>query len=271
MEKIEISAADGARAEVYPHGAHVTSWRLASGEERLFLSDKSAFEPGVAIRGGIPVIFPQFASLGPLLKHGFARIVEWETIRTGRTSSGKGEAQLRLTSSPTTREIWPHDFEATVVVSIAGMSLSVALSVINRGAPGLTFTAALHTYLAVDDVRDVTISGLGGLTYRDSESGGNAARQAEAELRVSGKLDRIYFDVPGALEVRDRLRRTRVAMSGFPDAVIWNPGPDGGAALPDLEPGGWRRMICVESAVIGRPVTLAAGERWTGLQTITAL
>jgi glucose-6-phosphate 1-epimerase len=271
VERVEVAATDGARAEAYAHGAHVVSWRPASGEERLFLSARSAFETGVAIRGGIPVIFPQFASLGPLLKHGFARIMDWETVRCGRTTSGKGEAHFRLTSSPVTRELWPHDFEATVVASVGGMSLTVALSVLNRGESGFSFTAALHTYLLVDDVRDVTISGLGGAAYRDSAAGGGEGRQTEPDLRVAGELDRIYFDVAGSIEVRDRVRRTRVAMSGFTDAVLWNPGADRAAALADLEPGGWLRMLCVEAAAIGQPVTLGPGERWTGQSTLTAL
>jgi glucose-6-phosphate 1-epimerase len=271
VERVEIVAADGARAEAYAHGAHVVAWRPASGEERLYLSGSSAFETGVAIRGGIPVIFPQFASLGPLLKHGFARIMEWETVRCGRTTSGKGEAQFRLTSSPVTREIWPHDFEATLVASVGGMSLTVALSILNRGGAALSFTAALHTYLLVDDVRDATITGLAAAAYRDSAAGGTEERQPEPELRVTGELDRIYFDVPSPIEVRDRVRRTRVAMSGFTDAVVWNPGAERAAGLADLEPGGWLRMLCVESAAIGKPVTLGAGERWTGQSTLTAL
>lgn len=271
MEKLEISAVDGAHAEVYRHGAHVTSWRPASGEERLFLSEKSAFEPGVAIRGGIPVIFPQFASLGPLLKHGFARIMEWEAVRSGRTTSGRAEVQLRLTSSEWTRELWPHDFEATLVVSVGGMSLNVALSILNRDEVALSFTAALHSYLLVDDVREVTIGGLSDLAYRDSAGGGKDARQQESELRLTPEVDRIYFDVPGPIDVRDAKRRTRLSMSGFTDAVIWNPGPQRAAALADLEPGGWIRMLCVEAAVIKQPVTLEPAERWTGQQTIAAL
>jgi glucose-6-phosphate 1-epimerase len=217
------------------------------------------------------VIFPQFASLGPMLKHGFARIMEWETVRTGRTTSGKAEAQFRLTSSPVTRELWPHDFEATVVATVGGMSLTVALSVLNRGDSALSFTAALHTYLLVDDVREVTVSGLADVAYRDSAAGGSEARQTDAELRVSAELDRIYFDVPGPIEVRDRQRRTRVSMAGFTDAVIWNPGRERAAALADLEPGGWLRMLCVESAVIAQPVTLGPAERWTGQGMLTAL
>jgi glucose-6-phosphate 1-epimerase len=60
-------------------------------------------------------------------------------------------------------------------------------------------------------------------------------------------------------------------MTGFADAVLWNPGAERASTLGDLEAGGWLRMLCVEAAVIGKPVTLAPGERWTGQQRLLAL
>jgi hypothetical protein len=76
---------DGARAEIYPHGTHVTSWVPAGGSERLFLSPASEFRPGAPIRGGVPVVFPQFSGLGSLPKHGFVRLLSWEMtlVETG--------------------------------------------------------------------------------------------------------------------------------------------------------------------------------------------
>jgi glucose-6-phosphate 1-epimerase len=270
MEKIEIVAADGACVQAYTQGAHVTSWKPASGEERLFLSARSAYEPGVTIRGGVPVVFPQFSSQGPLLKHGFARIMEWECVRAGRTSTGKGEAQFRLTSSPHTREIWDHAFDASVVVTVGGMSMTIALSVLNIDRSAFSFTAALHTYLLVEDVRGAAVLGLEGMSYRDAAAGGIDARQGETELRVAGELDRIYYDVTAPLEVRDAVRSTRISMAGFTDVVVWNPGAERAAALTDMEPGGWLRMLCVEAAVVGKPVQLEPEQRWTGQQTFVA-
>ena len=43
-----------------------------------------------------------------------------------------------------------------------------------------------------------------------------------------------------------------------------------GAALPDMEPGGERRMVCVEAAAVQQPVTVAAGARWSGTQRFRA-
>jgi len=274
MERGEVAARDGACVALYTHGAHATSWKPASGEERLFLSSRSAFAPNAAIRGGVPIIFPQFASMGPLPKHGFARTREWALTRAGRARKGQAEAQLSLTANDETRAQWNHRFEATFVVTVDGMSLSLALSVLNEDRVPFQFTTALHTYLLVDDVRDASLRGLEGVRYRDAAAGGVEGQQKEAPLATGpggGELDRIYFEVPEPLEIRDAVRRTRVSMAGFTDVVVWNPGESRASALPDLEPGGWLRMLCVEAAAIGTPVRLEPGERWTGRQTLTAL
>jgi glucose-6-phosphate 1-epimerase len=271
MEKVEVAAADGAHLEAYRHGAQVTSWKPASGEERLFLSARSSLAPNAAIRGGIPVIFPQFGAMGPLPKHGFARVIEWDNVRAGRARTGKGETRFRLTATERTRSIWDHAFEASVVVTVQGMSLTIALSVANVDTASFDFTSALHTYLLVDDVRETTVLGLEDSAFRDSAAGGRNGRQEEVALRIAGEMDRIYLNVQQPLEVRDERRRTRVTMAGFTDVVVWNPGAERAAGLTDLEPGGWLRMLCVEAAVIGEPVRLEPGERWTGQQTLMAL
>ena len=271
MEKLEVAAGDGACVALYTHGAHVTSWKPASGEERLFLSQRSLFTSDAAIRGGVPIIFPQFASMGPLPKHGFARVSEWEVVRAGRTSKRKGEAHLRLTATSQTRAMWDHGFSASFVVSVEGMSLTMALSVLNEDTKPFDFTAALHTYLLVDDVRSTTVLGLQATEYRDSAGGGGRKCQDDATLTLSGELDRIYYDVRSPIEVRDAVRRTRLSMTGFTDAVVWNPGAERASSLTDMEPSGWLRMLCVEAAAIGAPIHLEPNERWTGQQTLLAM
>ena len=51
---------------------------------------------------------------------------------------------------------------------------------------------------------------------------------------------------------------------------LWNPWADKGAALADLPPDGWRRMLCVEAAVAGAPLTVRPGEEWYGRQKLMA-
>ncbi len=271
LPKVVLEAADGARAEFYLHGAHVTSWRPAGDDaERMFLSARSQFEAGAAIRGGIPVCFPQFATQGPLPNHGFARVNAWELARAGREDDGSARAVLRLADSEMTRRLWPHRFVLELAVTVTGRTLDVSLAVTNTGAGEFTFTAALHTYLRVIDISKTAVRGLVGAGYRDKVLGRDDCRESAPELRIEGEIDRVYRVAPPDLEVREQDRSMALRATGFPDTVIWNPGAVRAAAIADFEPGGETRMLCVEAAAAAMPVVLAAGATRRGSQMLTA-
>ena len=191
---LNLVAADGARISVHRHGAHITSWTPVDGLERLYLSGLTDYRPTAAIRGGIPVIFPQFAAEGPLPKHGFARTASWSFVDAGPVDGGGLSVRFRLEDSDQTRAIWPQAFVAELLATIGGAQLSVSLSVRNRGTEAFTFTAALHTYLAVEDLGAVRVLGLQGLRYRDSANGSVVRLEASHEVAIEGEVDRIYFD-----------------------------------------------------------------------------
>ena len=143
---VVLTAPDGARAEIHRHGAHVTSWIPAGGVERLFLSRASAFGGDAAIRGGVPVCFPQFSGEGPLaLKHGFARRMEWNWLKS-ETRREKAAALFSLHSSPASLALWPHAFLAELQVTVGGQQMEMVLTISNIDNKPLTFTGALHTY-----------------------------------------------------------------------------------------------------------------------------
>lgn len=265
---LALRAADGAEALVTAHGAHVIGWKTPDGIERLFLSERAAFGGNAAIRGGVPVIFPQFAGEGPLPKHGFARNRPWRLIGSGTPASGPATAIFALDDDVATRAIWLHAFHAELTLQLHGPRLAVGLAVTNTGDAPIRFTAALHSYLRVDDIADARIGGLGGLRYRDSAAGGRTATEAAGSLAIAGEVDRIYFDAPAALELVEPRRRLRIESRGLADAVVWNPGEAKAAELADLHAGGWRQFVCVEAAVVGRPVELMPGAQWQGQQTL---
>ncbi|MGH8445657.1 MAG: D-hexose-6-phosphate mutarotase [Solimonas sp.] len=263
-----LRAADGAAAAICTHGAHLCSWIPRRGGERLYLSAKSQAGPGQAIRGGVPLIFPQFAAEGPLPKHGFARSQAWIPAAGGRRDDGRAYAAYTLRDSAASRAVWPHAFQAELQVELHGDEIEIALSVVNLGSEIAAFTAALHTYLRVTDIAQVRVHGLKGLHYRDSANG-NAARIEEADaVAIAGEVDRIYFHAPPQVELRDGDTRLQVHSRNFADLVVWNPGPEKAAALADLDAEGWRQMLCIEAATIAHPVRLAAGARWQAAQRL---
>lgn len=265
LPRVILAYPAGGRVEVYLHGAHVTSWTGADGEPLLFLSERSRFEPGAAIRGGIPVIFPQFADRGPLPKHGFARTMRWELAETEADLGGAATALLRLRDDESTRALWPHPFRAELFVAL-DEALTLTLRVENPGDTDFEFTTALHTYLRVGDVRRATVEGLRGVAYVDKvEDRTRKVEEADA-VAITGETDRVYEGAPDRLVVRDPAagRTLVVEKEGFPDAVVWNPWTELAHELPDLGDDEYLRMLCVESAAVATPVRLAPGGEWRG-------
>ena len=256
------------RAVVHEHGAHVTSWVPAGGDEVLFTSRRAKFDGRAAIRGGVPVIFPQFGP-GPITKHGFARTARWTLDEHGTDDDGTPIEQLTLRDDDATRATWPHAFALALVVRV-GPALTMTLRVRNTGDAPFAFTGALHTYLRVRDVERASIRGLEGVRLRDQLARGEERTEDDEPVRVAQAMDRVYLDVPGPLLVHDGAgaRTIDVAARGFGDVVVWNPWVEGARAFDDMADDEWREMLCVEAAVVARPVTMKPGASWEGEQRL---
>ena len=272
-----LASPDGARAEIALDGGHVVSWTPAGQtEDRLFVSARSTYGPGNAIRGGIPVIFPQFGPFGALKQHGFARNRRWTVMDSSNESTNESSnessarATLRLTDDAATRALWPHRFDLKLSVKVHGATLSVSLTVANSDEAPFTFTAAFHPYFAVRDAFTTHVDGLRDLHYRDALRNGACFEESAPSLAITGPLDRIYYDAPDRLVIRDAERLLHIETQGFPEAVVWNPGIEGTSSRADFTPGEEHRTLCVEAARIQHPIALAPGEAWSGTQLMRA-
>lgn len=267
---VDITHTDGASARVHLDGAQVTSWIPAgSSDDRLFVSRNAYYGAGTSIRGGIPICFPQFGVRGPLRQHGFARMHRWTVLRQSHQSDG-ARVVCVLRDSHDTRTDWPYAFKAELHVRVAAQTLTVELSVENTDTQPFEFTAALHPYFATTDAYVTKVNGLHGLTYLDALRHGEEFVEQDAQLSITGHIDRIFSDAPDLLEIVEPHRRLRIGKRGFPDAVVWNPGGDITASKPDFAAGDERHMLCVEAGAIMNPVRLAPGEHWRGSQVMTA-
>lgn len=274
FEKIQIQAPDGASAEVCKYGAHLTSWKPAGESEQIFLSPRAEFRRGVSIRGGVPIIFPQFAELGSLPKHGLLRTVTWSYMEATQDTAGRrAGVRFRVRDDAQTRALWPYSFEAEFHIEIGGRTLSMTLSLRNTDAAVFRFTAALHSYLHADDVSRVTVSGLQGLEYVDKVAGQSVHgvernSQPEEALRIAGEVDRIYLRASRPIVLADGARVLEIHKTGFDDVVVWNPGPALSTQLKDLGPEGYRTMLCIEAGAIAVPLVLEPGAEWRGSQVL---
>lgn len=270
--KLVLTAPDGARAEVYQFGSHVTSWIPAGGREQLFLSEKAVIGGSVSIRGGTPICFPQFSGLGSLPKHGIVRTSPWQLVEQG-IRDGQAFARLEFSDNETTQSLWPYPFRTSMTITLGGPKLSMQLDIFNTGESAFSFTGALHTYFHVDEISQTRLDGLGGRDYNEYAGGGvpKPSHQDLAEIQFDGgEVDRVYAGTMGPFVIREPGRALQIESAGFPDCVVWNPGPELCSRLKDMALDGYHRMLCVESAVVTQPVVLAPGQQWRGAQILTA-
>lgn len=267
LPSLTLALPCGDHLRVLLHGAHVVSW-VAGGHERLYLSPRSSFDGRVAIRGGVPVCFPQFNQRGLLPKHGFARNLPWQLEGASETGPEQARLSLRLSDSAATRAHWPQAFEASLTVELRPGSLQVALAARNTDQVPLAFTGALHTYLAVTDIAQARLEGLEGQPEWDALS--DLHGRAAGALRFAGEFDRVYGASAGPLVLREGRNQLVIEQSGtWAQTVVWNPGADKGKALADMPADGYARMLCVEAAQVMHPITLEPGAVWQGWQRLS--
>lgn len=250
---VRLQGAHGDSVTALLRGGQVISWIDSTGAERLYCSPNSPLAGPSAVRGGVPVIFPQFNERGPLTRHGFARTRAW-AVADAPAGAAHPTLVLRMQHAAAETALWAHDCVCTLTVTLLPHALDMTLQVENTGTTTLAFQAALHTYLEVGAVQRATLTGVlpqGGV------------------LSLEQPIDTVFEAVPGPLALHSPESRLALAQTGFADVVVWNPGPQ--AVLADLPAGDFARFVCVEAAAIAVPVVLAPGAQWQGSQVLQAL
>jgi glucose-6-phosphate 1-epimerase len=267
LERLTLDAVGG-MAQVFLHGAHVAHYQPRGERPVLWTSRESWYENGRPIRGGVPVCFPWFgpkAGAPDAPPHGFARIRPWALRSVTPEADGALRAVLELVSDEATRALFPHDLRVSLDV-VVGPSLSLALSVRNTGPFPFTCEEALHSYLAVSDVRRCRIAGLEGVAFVDKTAAGARRPGEAAPVVVAAETDRVYLGTEATVRVEDPgwARRIIVAKTGSRTTVVWNPWVAKAKAMPDFGDDEWPGMVCVETAnAMDDAVTLAPGESHT--------
>ena len=245
-------ATDTATAEMYLQGAHVAQWQpRGAAHPVLFMSAKSLFTPGKAIRGGVPLVFPWFADRtgglpGPA--HGFARTLPWDVVATEQRADGVA-LSFKLLPNQLTRDLGFDHFVLLYEV-VVGERLSLSLEVENVGDSPLSFEEALHAYYSVSDVRQVEVSGVGDTDYLDRAHQAVRKHQAAGAIRFAGETDQLHLNTQAAVTISDPgwKRRVVIEKRGSQSTVVWNPWMEKAARLADLGDDAWPDFVCVEPA-----------------------
>lgn len=240
-----------ATATVALQGAHLLAWQPRGQQPVIWLSQQAKFAPGKSVRGGVPVCWPWFgahAADASFPAHGFARTVPWSVVETRTLAGGATEIRFRPQETDVTRRQWPHAAPVECIITV-GTTLTIVLVTHNHDAHAVTIGQALHTYFAVSDIRQVSVSGLDGCEYLDKPAG-FARRRQTGVLRFEAETDRIYLGTNGDCAIEDPglKRRIRITSAGSRSTVVWTPWAEKAAAMGDFGDNGWTGMLCVETA-----------------------
>jgi len=248
-----------AELRVAEQGAQLLSYQRKNEPPLIWLSEEAAYQTGQSVRGGAPICWPWFGDLtrnpaavqamhlqpasAPF--HGLVRALPWQL----EDISGVDEdIKLGFSLAASSLADWPHAVTPRLDITL-GERLTLSLSSHNHGALPVALSQALHSYLAVSDIRQVSVHGLEDCPYLDTLEGWDL-RQQQGPLRFSGETDRIYQKIPAQLRVHDPLwkRQICLASSGSHSAIVWNPWIDKAQRLSQFAKDAWQRMLCIETA-----------------------
>ncbi|URE09765.1 Aldose 1-epimerase [Musa troglodytarum] len=297
IDQVVLRVPRGASAQVSLHGGQVVSWKnervknscsLAARHElwsieMIFIDSfvQAMFKPPKAMRGGIPICFPQFGNCGSLEQHGFARNKMWSIDYDPpplRNDDDKEKVSVDLLLKPSEDDLkcWPHCYEFRLRVSLATNGVLTMISrVRNINGKPFSFSFAYHTYLSVSDIRQSLP------THKRFTEQGDAVTFESEEMTLHIRnlihvlatlVDRIYLGSPNVIAVLDheKKRTFLIKKKGLPDVVVWNPWEKKSKSITDLGDE-YKQMVCVDGAVVERPITLKPGEEWTGRLDISAI
>jgi glucose-6-phosphate 1-epimerase len=214
-------------------------------------------DPNAPARGGVPVLFPQFAKAGLLKKHGWARDVPWVLLKDQKGPGGHS-VTLRLAVGIDNPFNWPHAAELTLSAKAVHdaqqkprnlplqASLEMSLTVRNIGSKAFSWTGGLHPYWFTPDLLRSELLGFA------------------QPVRWQGEEFETLFDNLGPLTLKTPFHTLQLSMTGFDQWMVWNPGREGAKALADLPDADWQQFVCIEPVIVDRPNTVEPGAVFEG-------
>ena len=251
-------ATERAEATVSLHGGRILSFKTSECGELLWRPREWRHGgPGWA-HGGIPLCWPWFGSRGPVpgMLHGFAWMQRFE-VRGEKKSAERSEVVLGFSSNAETRKIWPYDFDVELKVTLTDR-LSLELRTTNTGTGTFQLTTGFHPYFAIGERDRAVVTGTDGMMFCDSRVNRKLDNVWKGDMKLVSSFDHVFVE-PKSTAAHSLLdpvlgRRIDERSVGAARLVVWNPGAEEeyspNPKPGDLAAGDWRRMVCVEPAIL---------------------
>ena len=245
-------------ARVYEQGAHVTHFQARHQAPMLWVSEAEDYQPGKAIRGGIPLCWPWFGAhpKGQGGAHGVARTRPWQLIACDESDTGV-TLVFRFLCGPEAGIEQP--LSATLTLFF-GAQLHMQLESKNLGSAAVDLSLAIHSYFPVGDIHATRLLGAANRRYDDMLTGQQQCLAPAPDITIAGETDRIYYGSAPWRIVSPALM-LNIEPEGSDSTVVWNPWTEKSRRLSNFRDDDYLGMLCVETALCGRDSRrLAPGE-----------
>lgn len=253
---METSAAT---AEVSPIGARVLSFRKRDGKDVLWRPRAWRLGADKWTHGGIPPCWPWFGSSGPETNspiHGFAHKCRFEE-RSRKFAPDRAELVLGLKPNAESRKAWPHDFDLEIKFVLTD-TLQLEMKTTNNGSAPFDLTCGFHPYFAIGERDLARVTNTDGMRYCDSRETTEYGSVWHGDMKLLSSFDHVFVEPKDtafhAIEDAAMGRRIGVRSAGAARLVVWNPGAeepaDADPAPGRLAAGDWRKLVCVEPAIL---------------------
>jgi len=245
FEYIEVKNS-AAKAKIALQGAHIFEYTRQDKNNLLWLSEKSVFEQGVAIRGGIPLCWPRFGSLDESLQqHGFARVSMFKLINVNELNEFSTEVLFELRDTKESRALWNHQFILEVKMVIS-QTLSISMKTKNLDEKDFMITQAFHTYFSISNIQNISIKGLENKFYFDTLL--DDKHKEDQAIKVEKEIDRVYIDTDDEVFLIDKDKNIKLHTLGSASTVVWNPWIEKSAKMSYMSKNAYKEFVCIESA-----------------------
>ena len=252
-------SASGASVSIHEFGATVTSFKTGAGRECIFMSRDAKLDGTKAIRGGIPLVYPQFGQPDKSMpQHGFLRNNVWQVDEASaydRADSAGINYTLTLKDVKNSRGgKWDENTDLDCVcvysIKIEASKMTNTLAIKNLSSKAFDFQTLMHTYYLVEgnaalDASQCYVKGLEGYAFHDKITG-EQYKQGADPITIDKLTDSVYTP-PAGKDVVDVIigvgagKTMKMSATGLVDGgkvpvtcVVWNPFKDNAAAMGDF-------------------------------------
>ncbi|AWB67695.1 hypothetical protein C2869_15165 [Saccharobesus litoralis] len=234
----------------------------------IFLSDKSHLNDKKSLRGGTPICWPWFnkhPSRDDVPNHGLVRSIHWQLL-----SHQCDNGVVELTLSPVIDQAYKNYVpEGVTVTQTLTFSDSVEIELVseNKSKQNFEFSAALHTYFNVGDIRETEVRGLAQSQYIALKNDWQPEDTPKV-YKFREETDRIHLDKPELVRIYSPVQNYELYQSGHNSVVVWNPWQALAQNTPGLEGDCWQEMLCIEPGAIKPTLVLKPNQSHALVQKI---